>query len=162
MKLKQVSDLFVVIRPAEKMGIEAANAFLKCLEEPGENVHFVLVSSEPTALLPTIRSRVAVYFLRLYDDESVVADEKVKTVAKKLMVAKPSELPALAEEISKVKDDKRAYALSVVGAAIEMLYKSYYITGKEVFLRKLPRFLTLCDNLSRNGHIKLHIVADLI
>ena len=60
--LKQMRDVFVVIRPAEKMGVEAANAFLKSLEEPGEKVHFVLVSSEPTALLSTIRSRVAVFF----------------------------------------------------------------------------------------------------
>ena len=59
LELRQTNDLFVIIRPAEKMGLEAANAFLKCLEEPGEKVHFVLVTSEPSALLPTILSRTA-------------------------------------------------------------------------------------------------------
>jgi len=37
---------------------EAANAFLKLLEEPPANTTFILTSSEPTSLLPTIRSRV--------------------------------------------------------------------------------------------------------
>lgn len=36
---------------------QAANAFLKLLEEPAANTHIILTSSEPGALLPTIRSR---------------------------------------------------------------------------------------------------------
>ena len=36
---------------------EAANAFLKLLEEPPDFAYIVLTSSRPTALLPTIRSR---------------------------------------------------------------------------------------------------------
>ena len=39
---------------------EGANAFLKLLEEPPADTTFVLTSSEPGALLPTIRSRVVV------------------------------------------------------------------------------------------------------
>ncbi|HEY0971998.1 MAG TPA: hypothetical protein VGE02_13595 [Gemmatimonadales bacterium] len=37
---------------------QAANAFLKLLEEPPEDTVLILTSSEPGALLPTIRSRV--------------------------------------------------------------------------------------------------------
>lgn len=36
---------------------QAANAFLKLLEEPAANTHIILTSSEPGALLPTVRSR---------------------------------------------------------------------------------------------------------
>ncbi len=36
---------------------QAANAFLKLLEEPAANTNIILTSSEPGALLPTIRSR---------------------------------------------------------------------------------------------------------
>jgi DNA polymerase III subunit delta' len=48
----------------------AANAFLKLLEEPPGDTTLVLTSSEPGALLPTIRSRlVAVRVPRLPDEE---------------------------------------------------------------------------------------------
>lgn len=159
--LKQRKDMFVLIRPAEKLQTEAANAFLKNLEEPGEYVHYVLVTNRPSMLLPTVLSRAAVYFLKTKDDGLIHADDKVKDLAKRLMVAKPVELVGLAEEISKKKDGMRAYALEVVGTAIEMLYKSYYITGKDVFVKKLPKFLELYEHLAQNGHIKLQIVATL-
>lgn len=49
---------------------EAANAFLKLLEEPPADTTLVLTSSSPGALLPTIRSRVLpVRLLRLSADE---------------------------------------------------------------------------------------------
>lgn len=159
--LKQTDDLFVIVTPAEKLGPEAANAFLKTLEEPGDKVHFVLVTSHPSMLLPTILSRVALYYMRGDGDQGIHADDKVKEEAKKLLVVKGPDLVGLAEKISKKKESPRAYAMSVVGVAVEMLYKSYFVTGKDVFLKKLPKFLELYHNLDRNGHIKLHIVAEL-
>jgi DNA polymerase-3 subunit delta' len=50
---------FVVVDPAERMNPQAQNALLKSLEEPPEGTTFVLVSSAPDALLPTVRSRCA-------------------------------------------------------------------------------------------------------
>lgn len=62
-----------VVGDAERMvpqasSQEAANAFLKLLEEPLPDTTIILTSSEPGALLPTIRSRVvAVRVPRLTD-----------------------------------------------------------------------------------------------
>lgn len=47
----------VLVNPAEAMNRATANALLKSLEEPIAGTLFVLVSSEPARLLPTIRSR---------------------------------------------------------------------------------------------------------
>lgn len=47
----------VVIRPAEAMNVAASNALLKSLEEPPPSTVFLLVSSQPDRLLPTVRSR---------------------------------------------------------------------------------------------------------
>ena len=47
----------VVMSPAEAMNINAANALLKSLEEPGSNTVFLLVSDRAGDMLPTIRSR---------------------------------------------------------------------------------------------------------
>lgn len=43
---------------AQEGSDQAANAFLKLLEEPPADTNIILTSSEPGALLPTIRSRV--------------------------------------------------------------------------------------------------------
>ena len=64
-----------VIGDAERMGFQegseyAANAFLKLLEEPPDDTTVIITSSEPGALLPTIRSRtVAVRMSPLGDDD---------------------------------------------------------------------------------------------
>jgi DNA polymerase-3 subunit delta' len=47
----------VVISPAESLHHSAANALLKLLEEPPENMHFLLVSHQPHRLPKTILSR---------------------------------------------------------------------------------------------------------
>ena len=161
---RQTSDIFVVIRPADAMGEAAANAFLKSLEEPREKVHFVLITEEPSRLLPTILSRAMIYFLRPETEAArkINADEKVMALAKKLIVAKPQDLTAIAEEITRKKTNVRQYALDILGVAIEVLYKTYLINQKSVFLDKIPKFLDTYDAVYRNGHIKLHLVADLM
>ena len=46
-----------IIENAETMGIQAANAFLKTLEEPPNDTIIILTTSKPNSLLPTILSR---------------------------------------------------------------------------------------------------------
>ena len=46
-----------LIEDADKLNDASANALLKVLEEPPETSHIVLLTSRPTMLLPTIRSR---------------------------------------------------------------------------------------------------------
>ena len=160
--LKHTTDRFLVIRPADKLGLEASNALLKNLEEPGQNIHYILITDSPSKLLPTILSRAAIYFLK--DDSNfnlqINASEAQKNQAKKLLSARPQDLIAVAEALAK-KKSARTSALETLGLAIEMLYKSYFLTGKPVFIRKLPKYLTAYENISQNGHIKLQIVANL-
>lgn len=60
----------VVLDPAEAMNIFTANALLKLLEEPPAGCVFLLVSSAPRRLLPTIRSRCQQWhFARLSEAE---------------------------------------------------------------------------------------------
>ena len=47
----------VVIDEVERLGLSAANALLKTLEEPLPDVHFLLLTVNLNAVLPTIRSR---------------------------------------------------------------------------------------------------------
>ena len=47
----------IIISPAEAMNVNAANALLKCLEEPGDDTLFLLISARTGNVLPTIASR---------------------------------------------------------------------------------------------------------
>ncbi len=49
----------VLLEPAERMNVAAANCLLKLLEEPPPHLQFILISPEPNRMLPTIRSRVS-------------------------------------------------------------------------------------------------------
>ena len=47
----------VLVEPAEAMNLNAANALLKSLEEPSGDTVLLLISHQPSRLLPTVRSR---------------------------------------------------------------------------------------------------------
>jgi DNA polymerase-3 subunit delta' len=60
----------VIIDQAHLLNPQAGNALLKSLEEPPQGTHFILISSNPAAMLSTIRSRAQlVRFKPLSDDE---------------------------------------------------------------------------------------------
>lgn len=159
----QTEDRFFVFRQAELLGEEAENAMLKLLEEPKENYHFILLTREPNALLPTILSRAEVYYVR---EENTVtqppaAKPKVLEMAKRLLaIGAAREYLTFADEIHKNKDE-RSYALEILATAIELSYKSYLMTNKRRFLDKTPRMIVAYDNIKNNGNVRLHLVADL-
>ena len=75
-----------VVRRVEEMSVSAANALLKTLEEPGKKTHFILLTSQPDALLPTILSRtMRVRFAPLPDDvvQSILESRGVEPVRAK-------------------------------------------------------------------------------
>ena len=62
-----------VIEDAETMTVQAQNAFLLTLEEPPAFVLFLLLTTEATALLPTVRSRAPVFRMRPLTDGELSA-----------------------------------------------------------------------------------------
>ncbi len=60
---KSLNDLprFVLIDNVEKLNINASNALLKILEEPYENMYFILIHDNRIKLLETIKSRCLIY-----------------------------------------------------------------------------------------------------
>ena len=88
-----------VVGDAERMvaqasSPEAANAFLKLLEEPPPDTTIIITSSEPGALLPTIRSRVVVVRVLPLSTPEVTAFLNDPAVAARLKDAPRNELMA--------------------------------------------------------------------
>ena len=63
----------VIVDEANELNVNAANALLKSLEEPPARTVFLLVSSAPGSLVPTIRSRCRTLTLPPLDDRSAAA-----------------------------------------------------------------------------------------
>jgi DNA polymerase-3 subunit delta' len=81
----------VILDPADALNVEAANAFLKTLEEPPASAVLILVTSREEALPPTVRSRcrrVAFRRMPVADVEQALVDrwsaapEKAKALAR--------------------------------------------------------------------------------
>lgn len=161
---RETIDRYFVIRAAEKMTPDAANALLKNLEEPGEHYHFLLQTKDPSSLLPTILSRAAIFVLKTPDpiNTGLTAADDVKNLAKRLIAAKDRDLIGIMNDITKKKDGVRPYALDIIATAIEISYKSFFKTGNPAFLTKLPKLIAMHDHIAKNGHVKLHLVADLL
>ncbi len=80
----------IVVDAADDLNRNAANAFLKHLEEPPPNTLFLAVSHAPSRLLPTIRSRCRTLRFR------ALGDDEVDTVlARDLATTPPAERAAL-------------------------------------------------------------------
>jgi DNA polymerase III delta prime subunit len=161
---KQQDDLIIVLENAETINEKAANAFLKCLEEPGDHIHFIFLVHSDTEILPTIKSRAHNYYMpkisKITDKPEF--DEDIMALAKKYIAATPQDLPKIAADIAKDKDDARSKALKVVDAAIQLMYKSYFVTGNKAFIIKLDKLLAVSDALTGNGNIKLQLVAGML
>lgn len=92
----------------DKMTAEAQNALLKILEEPPQNVRFIITCESSTAILKTVLSRSALFKLRednkKYGDElDVKAEELAVEIAE--AIPKNTEMPLLAS-VSKLGKDK--------------------------------------------------------
>jgi DNA polymerase-3 subunit delta' len=71
----------ILIYPAEAMNANTQNALLKSLEEPPPSTVFLVVSTQPDRLLPTVRSRCLKFTLPVPDPGEVLAWLKEEGVA---------------------------------------------------------------------------------
>jgi DNA polymerase-3 subunit delta' len=78
----------VIVDTAEDLNASAANALLKSLEEPPARTFFLLVTSEPGRLLPTLRSRCRLLTLQPLDEADL------KRAAMKAMQESDKDPPA--------------------------------------------------------------------
>lgn len=65
------SQKFFVINQAEKMTTSAANSLLKFIEEPGDGIYIFLLTTNKSAILPTVQSRTQVVELQPLSAETL-------------------------------------------------------------------------------------------
>jgi DNA polymerase-3 subunit delta' len=62
---------FILIDNIENLNKNSVNALLKVIEEPNENVFFILINNSEKNILPTLRSRCLIFKINLTFNESI-------------------------------------------------------------------------------------------
>ena len=62
---------FILIDNAEHLNISSVNALLKVIEEPNDNLFFILIHNNKKSLIKTLKSRCLLFKINLTFDESI-------------------------------------------------------------------------------------------
>lgn len=146
---KPLSGRGFFIVAATRFTLEAQNALLKVLEEPGPKTHFFIITESAEQLLPTISSRLAVYrfgrekslpdqkkevelFLKSSHGKRLVFLEKIIKEKEETL----SFLTALEEELrhGSINEKKKIKALFLAGESRTLLF-SPGVSAKHVLER---------------------------
>jgi DNA polymerase-3 subunit delta' len=102
----------VIVDEANELNVNAANALLKSLEEPPGRTVFLLVSSAPGSLVPTIRSRCRTLTLQPLDEQAL------RAAATQALTASDTPAPAAAEwaPLERLAEGSAGRLLSLLGS----------------------------------------------
>jgi DNA polymerase III delta prime subunit len=125
----------VIIDRADRMTEEAANSFLKALEEPAGNVLSILTTTRENKILRTIFSRCQKIS---FQEEKSIDDPEALEIAGKLHSVPQMDIPALlefSEELSSGEDleNKLRSALSAYRESMTAGSREDFISMKSVF-----------------------------
>ncbi len=149
----------------DKMTAEAQNALLKILEEPPQNVQFIIVTEKSTLLLKTVLSRSTLF--KLGDAGDVKPSDEALEIAVEIAraIPQPMELPLLAATGRLLKGrEVTEQTLAILGEfftkALEEKYlgeRGYedYITGMSRMLNRAS-IVKLFDVVSRAQEMLSH------
>ena len=162
-----------ILDEAHMLTTEAANAFLKVLEEPPEHVVFVMATTEPHKVPPTILSRcqrydfrsvpaqvLAEYMARICEGEGVEAEEgALRLIARRARGSVRDGLVLLEQAIlygeGKVREKELAGLLGMARADYALRLGGYLVEGR------VGEALALVDELYDGGVDLLQAAREL-
>lgn len=151
----------ILIENAERMTIEAQNAFLKLLEEPPADTVIILTANTIQGMLPTIRSRMQTLTVTAPDKEALMAYFKDKpathvTQAYFLSGGLPGLMSALLDG-----DVSHQLVESVAEAKLLLQLPLFERLARiESLAKQKEMAMTLCEALARIAQAGLEQAAD--
>jgi len=138
----ELEKKFCVVKRAQKMNAEAANALLKNLEEPSESAIFILVADSADSILPTIVSRCAI--LRFPQIDLPKWNEENREQFRKILQQEVFERFDYIEKISK---NKQEMILVLRDWELVMAESLRKLIGQNEDRRKTEKVAGLIENL---------------
>lgn len=148
------NKVYIFYEADQRMKTEAQNALLKTLEEPPQNILFLITCAKSSGLLSTILSRATVFSL---DDLQVVSDEILSISTEIILsILKTTEFDLLA---SLYKLNKKETAKQILLSVYYLLAESLSISksGKEAHTVPAPNIVSekIASKLTAEKIIKL-------
>ena len=160
---KQETDFFVVVERAELLTPASANKLLKSLEEPGENLHYVFLTSNSNLILQTIKSRAFCYVHNKAPFNPEKIDIKIRAKVKELIQAQPKDLQAIIEPYVKDKKAGRIKTLEFLHCAAQLCLESYYKTSNKLFLDKAQKATNAYHAINDYaGNVRIQFIANML
>lgn len=135
----------------QNMSETSQNALLKILEEPPENVMFIMTTVSVSQLLPTVRSRSQIFHVK--NDRVPDFPEKIVAIANAVTEQNESDLLFLLSDFAGKRDEFRQIAND-----LELIFRDALVIrsgGKSCLSGQSKAIALLCGNLTRASLLKL-------
>lgn len=170
----QARKKIYIIDEVHMLTTEAFNALLKTLEEPPAHVIFMMATTQPNKILPTILSRCQRFDLHLISSEDIV--KRLKYIAKEEKIKiTPSALSLIAKhskgsqrDATGILDqlhsytDKKIEEEDVASLLGVLDYKNLFKIVKLIIKEDTAELIYLVDELSQLGRDLRQLVGDII
>ena len=123
----EAAQKFFIIHDAHRMLLSSSNALLKILEEPGEGIHFILLTDHPELMLETILSRTFTVPFSQVSDETMDAfiqsrSELSREERKQIIFSAHGSFQAAIEAMEKKKDGLTPLLVEILLCGIHGAY----------------------------------------
>ncbi|SRR5258708_4654119 len=146
-KFKLSEKTAIILRDFDKANEEAQNAFLKALEEPQENLIYILTASNIDRVLPTIASRCEV--IEVVGGKQQMANEDKKKI-QEFWDGEVGEKLKIISVINK-RDEAIEFVKNLIIGGHEMFLENFEMAGMMESANQTLR------NLEANGNVQLQL-----
>ena len=164
-------DRFIMIDNVEYLNKNSINALLKIIEEPNENIYFILINNSEKNMLPTLKSRCITFKIHFSFDETVNICNQIlnQNILNELnydlinYYCTPGEIIKLIQFAEEKQINLRDHDVSsIINLIIENTYYKKNIFIKNLLINFIELFLLKRYKTSNNKNFLLNFYQNFI
>jgi len=164
-------DRFIMIDNVEYLNKNSINALLKIIEEPNENIYFILIANSEKNILPTLKSRCITFKIHFSFDETVNICNQIynQNILNELnydlinYYCTPGEIIKLIQFAEEKQINLRDHDVSsIINLIIENTYYKKNIFIKNLLINFIELFLLKRYKTSNNKNLLLNFYQSFI
>ena len=164
-------DRFIMIDNVEYLNKNSINALLKIIEEPNENIYFILIANSEKNMLPTLKSRCITFKIHFSFDETVnicnqILNQNILNELNYYLInyyCTPGEIIKLIQFAEEKQINLRDHDVSsIINLIIENTYYKKNIFIKNLLINFIELFLLKRYKRSNNKNFLLNFYQSFI